>query len=91
LNLTQAGVKPGRRRPLGLGDLAALDAAGADPDPLRIPVDQRFDRLQIHAPAAPGDVVRMRDVIAELRTFPADVAYLCHDVAPDFGVSRRRG
>jgi hypothetical protein len=35
-------------------------------------------------------VVGMRDVIAELRAFPADIAYLCHDFAPNFGVSCRR-
>jgi hypothetical protein len=34
--------------------------------------------------------VRMRDVIAELRAFPADITYLCHDFAPNFGVSCRR-
>jgi hypothetical protein len=27
--------------------------------------------------------VRVRDVIAELRTFAANVAYLCHDVFPN--------
>ena len=29
-------------------------------------------RVQIHIPAALGDVVRVRDVVAELRTFAAD-------------------
>jgi hypothetical protein len=34
--------------------------------------------------------VGVRDIIAELRAFPADVAYLCHCFAPNFGLSRRR-
>ena len=75
---------------LRLRDLAALDAARADPDPFGLAVHQRLDCLQIHAPPPPGDVVSVRNVVAELRTFPADVAYLCHDFAPNFGVSRHR-
>jgi hypothetical protein len=31
--------------------------------------------------------VRVRDVVPELRAFAANVAYLCHDFAPNFGVS----
>jgi hypothetical protein len=27
--------------------------------------------------------VRVRDVVAELRTFPANIAYMCHDFAPN--------
>ena len=72
---------------LCLGDFAALDATGADPDPLGVPVDQRLHSLKIDAPAAAGHVVRVRDVIAKLRTFAANVAYLCHDVAPNLCVS----
>jgi len=45
--------------------------------------DQRFYRLQINAPATPRHVVRVRDVIAELRAFAANIAYLCHDFAPN--------
>ena len=74
----------------GLGDLAALDAACTHPDPLGVAVHQRLHCLQIHAPAPPCDVVGVRDVVAELRAFPADVAYLCHCFAPNFGLSRRR-
>ena len=78
-------------RGLGLGDLAFLDTAGANPEPLGVAVHQRLHCLQIHAPATPGDVVGVRDIIAELRAFPADIAYLRHDLAPNSGVSRRRG
>jgi len=63
---------------LRLGDLAALDAVGADADALGSSVDQGVDSLQVGVPATPCDVVRVRDVIAELRTFAAYVAYLCH-------------
>jgi hypothetical protein len=76
--------------PLRLGDLAALDAACADPDPLRLAVYQRLDSLQVHIPPPPGDVVGVRNIVTVLRAFPADVAYLCHDFAPNFGLSRRR-
>jgi hypothetical protein len=65
---------------LRLGDLAAFDAAGADPDALRCAIDQSLNRLQIHIPTATGDVVCVRDVVAELRPFAADIACLCHDV-----------
>jgi hypothetical protein len=63
---------------LSLGDFAALDAVGADADALGGSVDQCVDGLEIWAPAAPCDVVGVRDVIAELRPFAANVAYLCH-------------
>jgi hypothetical protein len=32
--------------------------------------------------------VGVRDIIAELRAFPAYIAYLCHDLAPNSGLSR---
>jgi len=63
----------------GLGDFAALDAIGADADALGGSVDQGVYGLQVWVPATPGDVVSVRDVIAELRAFAAYVAYLCHD------------
>ena len=65
---------------LGLGDLAALDAAGAHANALGRAVDQGLDGLQINVPAAAGHVVRVRDVVTELRTLAANIAYLCHDV-----------
>src|ERR1700733_12478556 len=66
------------RNSLGLGDFAALDAVGADADALGGSVDEGVDGLQVGVPPTPGYVVRVRDVIAELRTFAANVAYLCH-------------
>jgi hypothetical protein len=70
------------RYQLRLGDLSALDAAGANPDPLGCAVHERLDSLQIHVPAATRHVVRVRDVIAKLRPFAANIAYLCHDFTP---------
>ena len=64
---------------LRLGDFAALDAVGADADALAGTFHDGVDGLQIRAPAAPGYVVGVRDVIAKLRAFAANVAYLCHD------------
>jgi hypothetical protein len=51
-----------------------------------VAIDQRLHRLQINAPMPTGDVVGVRDVVTKLRAFPADIAYLCHDFAPNFGV-----
>src|SRR5580692_3987866 len=79
---------------LCLGDLAALDAAGAHADALGCAVNQRFDRLQVHVPAPAGYVVRVRDVVAELRPLAAYIACLCHDLSStilsDAGAGRAR-
>jgi hypothetical protein len=64
---------------LRLRDFAALDAAGADADFARSATDFSFDRTQIDIPAAAADVVRVRDVVAELRSLAADFTDLCHD------------
>ena len=68
---------------LSLLDLARLDAAGADADPLGGAVDQSLHCLQIDIPAALGHVVRVRNVVAELRSFAANLTYLCHLKAPN--------
>ena len=67
---------------LSLGDFAALDAVGANADALGRALDHRMHSLQIWAPAAPGYVVGVRDVVTKLRAFAANVAYLCHDLTP---------
>src|SRR6202789_923668 len=61
-----------RARPLGFGDFAGLDAACADADALGVAVDEGLDGLKIDVPAPLGDVVRVRDVVAELRAFAAN-------------------
>ena len=65
---------------LSFGDLAALEAGGADAQALGGAVDQRADGLEVRVPAAAGDVVRVRNVVAELRTLAANITNLCHDV-----------
>jgi hypothetical protein len=66
------------------GNLSALDAVSANANPLRGAVYQRLYGLQIGIPAPASDVMRVRNVIAELRTFTANVAYLCHDFYSNF-------
>ena len=66
------------RKELCLRNLAGLDAAGAHADPLGSAVDQCLDGLQVNVPAAFRYIVCVRDVVAKLRTFAANVAYLCH-------------
>ena len=74
---------------LSLGDFAALDAAGADANALRSAIYKGFNRLEVDVPAAPRDVVRVGDVVSKTRAFAANVAYLCHDYSPNYGVSCR--
>ena len=76
-------------RLLSFGDFTALDATGADANALGRSVNKGFDPLQVDVPAAPRDVVRVRDVVSKTRAFAANVAYLCHNFAPNFGVSCR--
>ena len=64
---------------LGFDDLAGLDAASADANALVATIDFSLNRAKIYVPATLGHVVRVRDLVTELRTFAADFAYLCHD------------
>jgi len=60
-------------RQLRLGDFARAQAASTDAHFLAVAaLYLGLHRVQIHIPAALGDVVRVRDVVAELRTFAAD-------------------
>src|ERR1035437_3784451 len=68
---------------LCLSDFTTLDAAGAYADALCRAIDQGLHRLQVHVPAPTRYVVRVRDVIAKLRAFAANVAYLCHCSTPN--------
>lgn len=66
---------------LGFNDFAGLNAAGADANALVGPGRELcLDRAKIDIPATAGDVMRVRNVVAELRAFAADVAYLCHNL-----------
>ena len=68
-----------RSSSLRLDDLAGLDAACADADALGAARDFGLHRTQIDIPAAAADVVGVRNIVSELRTFAADLANLCHD------------
>ncbi len=64
-----------------LDDFARLDAAGADANTLIAASRQLgLDRAKIDVPTPARNVVRVRDVVSELRTFAADIADLCHDL-----------
>jgi hypothetical protein len=64
---------------LAFDDFAGFDAAGAGLDPLGVAVGDGLDGLQVGVPAPTGDVVGVRDVVAELRSLAAKITYLCHD------------
>jgi len=64
---------------LSFGYFSALDTACADAKLACSATNLGLDRAQIHAPTAAADVVRVRDVVAELRTLAADFTDLCHD------------
>ena len=55
---------------LCLDDLACLDAAGADANPLGATLDLGLDRTQVDVPTAPGDVVGVRDIVSECGPLP---------------------
>jgi hypothetical protein len=88
--IAKRGHERGRwGRMLRLGDLPSLDATGADANALGSAVDKGLYRLQVDVPAAPRNVVRVRDVVSKTRALAANVAYLCHDYSPNYGVSCR--
>jgi hypothetical protein len=65
---------------LAFDDFAGFDAAGADADALAAAGRLGLDGLQVHVPAAPGGVVGVRDIVAELRAFAAKITFVCHDL-----------
>lgn len=60
-------------------NFAAFNTTGAN-FLSRVPAGGELDanRLQIRVKAATGFIVRVRNIIAELRTFAADIASFCH-------------
>src|SRR5271168_957972 len=64
---------------LRLNDFAAAQAAGANSDALAVAVYLGVNRAQIDVPTPPRHVVRVADVVSELRPLAADLTYLCHD------------
>jgi hypothetical protein len=64
---------------LRLDYLARFNAPRADPNPFAAAGDLGLNRTKIDIPAPLGNIVRMRDLIAELRTLAADCTNLSHD------------
>src|SRR6185503_14741148 len=72
-NLDRFGaVRFGRAHSLHHG--AGPDATGADPEPLRAPVHDRANGLEVDLPPALRDVVRVAHVLSVLQALAADVA-----------------
>src|SRR6185503_17994321 len=71
-----AAPAAGSRSPelLLAGDLAGLDARGADVEPLRGLADHRVDGLDVRVEAALRAPVGVRDGVTEARSLAADVA-----------------
>jgi hypothetical protein len=73
-----------RQLKLDLYDAAGLDAAGANAHALGSAIDFGLHWLEVYIPAAAGLVVRVRDVVTELRAFAAEITFGCHCVgAPE--------
>ena len=65
---------------LAFDDFSGLDAARAHADALAATVDLGLHGLKVDVPPATGGVVGVRDVIAKLRAFAAEITFLCHDL-----------
>jgi hypothetical protein len=64
---------------LRLDYLARFNAPRTDPNPLAAAGDLGLNGTKIDIPAPLGNIVRMRDLITELRTLAADCTNLSHD------------
>jgi hypothetical protein len=64
---------------LRFNDLAGLEATAADAQPLVAAIHLRANGVEIDVPPPPGGVVRVRNVVAELRPFAANITNLSHD------------
>ena len=67
----------------GFGDFTSLDAGRADFHPARATLGRlNANRLQIWIEPAWGAIVRVRDIVAELRSLAADFATFGHLFQP---------
>src|SRR5579863_4260622 len=78
MQFSQRGLPEPSWPGLCLRNFASLDAAGAHANALGIAIDQRLHCLQVDVPAPLRYVVRVRNVVAKLRPFAANITYLCH-------------
>ena len=70
---------PARCRSDHFGYGPGADATGADFHGANSPVIQRFDVLKIRIPSLLGLVIRMRNVITNLRSFSSYFTNSCHN------------
>ena len=63
---------------LRFDDFAATQAGGADANALGSAANFGVDRPQIDIPAPLGHVVRVTDIVSELRPLAADFTNMCH-------------
>ena len=68
---------------LCLCNLAALQAIRADAHALGRAVYAGAHWPQVNVPAPIAYVMRMRNVVTELRLLAANIANLCHGITPD--------
>ena len=59
-------------------DLTGPDARGTDAEPLAGAVNQSPNGLQVHVPAAFGDIVGVADAVPKLRAAATNFAYFRH-------------
>ena len=65
----------------GFGDFTGLDAGRADFHPPRATLGRLYaNRLQVRIEATRGAIVRVRDIVAELRSLAADFTTFGHIV-----------
>src|SRR3954471_20736588 len=84
----------GPRFSSGAGDLACLEAGGADVETLRGLADLGVHGLAVRVPAARGAAVGVGHGHAEAGTLAADVAHRGHEKLPEIrsnGLGRDRG
>ena len=68
---------------LRFNDFSTLNARSADPQLARSGTNLSLYRPQIDIPAPTRNVMRMRNVVAELRTFTANCTNLRHTISPN--------
>ena len=66
----------------GFLDLAATEAACADPNPFRLTIDQCSDWLEVGLEDSLGLVIGVTDIMAGLATFATEIACKCHGYTP---------
>jgi hypothetical protein len=66
----------------GFLDLAATEAACADPNPFGLTIDQCSDWLEVGLEDSLGLVIGVTNIMARLTTFATEIACKCHGYTP---------